>query len=164
MDSRYRYSAECWHCWNKSSATEFNGMSPFQPLLAIRPSSKEHQSTPYIQHRNMAKVTTDWASACWPFISAERPSSRCTKRDARFLCDILNFRGRDKEEQPDTFISQPHNSIKSKIHVVLGQSGTHLPLANLTILWKMPCCLGGRRGCEMCKLAALGRGEEGKTK
>ena len=45
----------------------------------------------------------------------------------------MDFRGRDKEDQPDTFTSQPHNSIESKIHVVLGQSGARLPLVNMPI-------------------------------
>ena len=46
----------------------------------------------------------------------------------------MDFRGRDKEDQPDTFTSQPQKSIESKIYVVLDQSGAHLPLVNMPIL------------------------------
>ena len=43
----------------------------------------------------------------------------------------MDFRGRDKEDQPDTFTSQRHKSIESKNHVVLDRSGARLPLVNM---------------------------------
>ena len=64
MDSRYRYSVASCHRWDKSSAAELNDMPPFQPLEAIRPNSKGHQSAPYIPCRHISKITTDWTLAC----------------------------------------------------------------------------------------------------
>ena len=134
MNSRCLCSDASWHRWNKSSAAKFNDMSPLQQSVAMQPSFEGSDRC----HRHHVKIypkLQQIGHRLPDHLSPQRTiAGRCTKREIEFQCHEMDFRGRDNGDQPDTFTSQRHNSIESKIHVVLDRSGARLPLVNMPVL------------------------------